>query len=108
MTTKRVKIDRKLGKPWEEVRDKLLKDWKSSRIYLRMALHEGGLEEFLGSLREVAQAVGVANLAKRSGLTRQAVYKILSEGGNPHARSLWQIVEALGLKFDLVEEKKAA
>ena len=94
--------------PYEPIRDKFLKDWKVARPYLRMALREGGLDEFLDSLGEVAKAIGIAKLAQKSKLTRQALYKILYGNGHPQAHSIWQIVEALNLRFDLVEEKKAA
>ena len=94
--------------PYEPLHNKLLSDWKVARPYLRMALREGGLDEFLDSLGEVAKAIGIAKLAQKSGLTRQAVYKILYGKGHPGAHSIWQIVEALDLRFDLVEDKKAA
>lgn len=106
MTTKRAV--RPPSVPYEPLRDEALADWRVSRAYLRMALREGGLDEFLESLRHVAQGIGVAKLAKKSKLTRQALYKILDGKGRPQAHSIWQIVEALHLRFDLVEDKKAA
>ena len=106
MTTKRVKP--KLLLPYEPLRNKGLKNWKVTEHYLRLALQDG-LDEFLNALKNVAQAHGMSALARKSGLTRPALYKILSPKGNPHARSLWQLVEALDMHFDLVgEHKKAA
>lgn len=106
MTTKRA--GRPPAVPYEPIRDKYLRDWKVARPYLRMALRDGGLDEFLDCLREVAHAIGFAKLAKKAGLTRQALYKIVDGKGHPQAHSIWQIVEALHLRFDLVEDKKAA
>jgi probable addiction module antidote protein len=94
--------------PYAPIRGRILSDEKASRAYLRMALKEGGLNEFIECLCEVAQGIGIAKLAQKSGLTRQALYKILYGKGRPQAHSLWQIVEALNLRFDLVEDKKAA
>ncbi len=94
--------------PFEPIRDEILSDWKVSRHYLCVALREGGLDDFLESLRHVAKGIGVAKLAKKSKLTRQAIYKILDGKGRPQAHSIWQIVEALQLRFDLVEDKKVA
>jgi probable addiction module antidote protein len=106
MTTKQAK--RQLTIPYEEVRNENLKDWQVTEHYLRLSLQDG-LDDFLESLRHVAQAHGMAALARKSGLSRAALYKILSPKGNPQAKSLWQLVEALGMHFELVkEEKKAA
>ena len=107
MTTKRAKA--KLLLPYESLRQAGLKNWKVAEPYLRLALHEG-LDTFLQALRNVAQAHGMSALSRRSGLTRPALYKILSPKGNPQARSLWQLVEALDMQFDLVaaQGKKAA
>lgn len=105
MTTKTAK--RKPLIPYEAVRDKGLKNWKVAQAYLGLAL-EDGLDDFLEALRNVAQAHGMSAVARRSGLTRPALYKLLSPKGNPHARSLWQVMEALGLRFELVTEHKKA
>lgn len=107
MTTKNAKP--KLLLPYESIRAKGLKNWKVAESYLRLALQDG-LDEFLEALRNVAQAHGMTVLSRRSGLSRPALYKILSPKGNPQARSLWQLVEALDMHFDLVgtQRKKAA
>lgn len=105
MTTKIVK--RKLLLPYESIRNQGLKDWKVAEAYLGLALQDG-LESFLEALRNVAQAHGMTAVARKAGLTRPALYKLLSPKGNPQARSLFQIVEALGMRFELVTEQKRA
>jgi probable addiction module antidote protein len=105
MITKRAK--QKLLIPYESVRDQGLKDWKVAEAYLGLAL-EDGLDAFLEALRNVAQAHGMAAVARRSGLTRPALYKLLSPNGNPHARSLWKVLAALNLHFELVAEHTKA
>ncbi len=97
----------KLLIPYESVRDQGLKDWKVAEAYLGLAL-EDSLDAFLEALRNVAQAHGMAAVARRSGLTRPALYKLLSPEGNPHARSLWKVLAALNLRFELVAEHKKA
>ncbi len=106
MTTKRVK--RPPAALYEPVRAALLKDWSTSRAYLRQALKEGGLDAFIESLGHVGEGIGMTKLSRKTGLSRQALYKILYGKGRPQAHSLWQIVEGLNLRFDLVEDKKAA
>ncbi|MGH7441666.1 MAG: addiction module antidote protein [bacterium] len=104
MTTKTAK--RKLLLPYESVRDEGLKNWQVARAYLQLALQDG-LDAFLDALRNVAQAHGMTTIARKSGLTRPALYKLLSPKGNPHARSLWQVMEALDVQFDLALKKAA-
>lgn len=106
MTTKRV--GRPPAVPFEPIRAKLLKDWATSNAYLRQSLKEDGLDAFLESLGHVAEGIGMTALARKTGLTRQALYKILYGKGRPQAHSLWQIVAGLNLRFDLVEDKRAA
>jgi len=105
MTTKIAK--RNLLLPYESVREQGLKDWKVAEAYLGLALPDG-LDAFLAALRNVAQAHGMAAVARKAGLTRPALYKLLSPEGNPQARSLFQVVEALGMRFELVSEQKRA
>jgi probable addiction module antidote protein len=106
MTTKLAK--RRPAVPYEPVRAQILKDWGTSKAYLRQSLKEGGLNAFLESLGHVGEGIGMTKLSRQTGLTRQALYKILYGKGRPQAHSLWQIVEGLNLRFDLVEDKKAA
>nr|NGX38649.1 hypothetical protein [Chlamydiota bacterium] len=67
-----------------------LKDHDEAVAYLNAALEESlkGDEEsqhlFLIALRNVAEAHGgIGNLAKRTGMGRESLYKTLSQKGNP-------------------------
>ena len=52
------------------------------------------------ALRQVAQAQGgVAVVARRAKLTREATYKMLSKAGNPELRSLTAVLAATGLRL---------
>ena len=68
--------------------------------YLNAALEEEGPELFLLALRNVAEAQGgVAQLAEKTKLNRESLYKMLSERGNPEFRSLDALLHALGFRL---------
>ena len=62
------------------------------------------------ALRQVAQAQGgVATIARKAKLTREATYKMLSRSGNPELRSLSAVLKATGLRIAVKPiEKRAA
>ena len=66
--------------------------------YLSVALEDGSIDGFLLALRNVAEANGgIGDLADSAHLSRQNMYKMLSDRGNPTLSSLWKILHALGL-----------
>lgn len=79
--------------------------------YLRISLEEvdepGGKEALLIALRHVAEAHGMAKVARTAGIKREALYRALSPKGNPTLKTLNAVLEAVGLKL-AVERKKAA
>jgi len=85
-----------------------LADRDRARGYLQLAIEEfeedGDMEAFLTALRSVAQAQGgIAHLAEQSGLSRQHLYKALSEHGNPQLGTLSRILRGLGYRIRLEE-----
>ena len=82
----------------EEVLSEYLQDPRNAAAYLNAALEDSD-EMFLEALRDVANATAVADVAKRAGVARQAIYRMLSESGNPTYKSLTAILRALGLRI---------
>lgn len=83
-----------------------LKDPAEAVEYLRAALEEGDMPEvFLLALRNVAEARGMQWLASEAHLNRENLYRMLSKEGNPELRSLYALLDALGLRLS-VEEKE--
>ena len=83
-------------------RDGLLNDLKDpaeAAAYLNAALEDGTQEIFMLALRDVADALGISDLSKKSGLNRENMYRILSEKGNPKLGSLSVLLESMGLKL---------
>lgn len=60
------------------------------------------------ALRTVADAVGgMAELARRTGLSRETLYRTLSERGNPRLDTLTAILAAFGLRLSVAPQRVA-
>ena len=54
------------------------------------------------ALRQVAQAQGgIAEIARKAKLTREATYRMLSKSGNPELKSLTAVLSAAGLRLSV-------
>lgn len=73
-------------------------------------IEEGDQAAIMLAIRNVAQARGgIAKVAKKAKLTREATYKMLSKSGNPELRSLKALLAATGLRIAVKPiEKRAA
>lgn len=92
----------------------LLKDVEQATLYLKVALEEyeidGDSAAFLLALRNVAEARGgITELANKSHLNRQNLYRVLSGKGNPTFQTLDAILHGLGFRLSIepLEEKAA-
>lgn len=54
---------------------------------------------FIKALGDIARARGMMQLAKDTGLTRERLYKSLSEQGNPSLSTVMKVMHALGLQM---------
>jgi probable addiction module antidote protein len=77
-----------------------LADTQEAAHYLEAALEESS-ELFLVALRDVAEARQMAKVAKDAGVAREALYRMLSESGNPTLSSLSSILKSLGLRLSV-------
>ena len=94
--------------PWVRYQDILiddLKDPKEAQGYLNAALEEGDEKLFLIALKNVLEAQGgLSEFSKRARLNRVSLYKMLSRRGNPEWGSIISLLNALGIRFQLVEK----
>lgn len=51
------------------------------------------------ALGDVARAKGMTQVARDSGLSRESLYKALSESGNPSFATVLKVAQALGLRL---------
>lgn len=86
--------------PYEDWLVESLKDPKEAAAYLEAAIEDGDQAVLMLALRQVAQARGgVATIARKAKLTREATYRMLSKTGNPELRSLTAVLAATGLRL---------
>lgn len=79
-----------------------LKDPANAAAYVEAALEEDDPAGLLQALRNVAESRGgVARIAEKTGLNREALYRTLSKRGNPQLRSLTAILSATGLRLSV-------
>ena len=51
------------------------------------------------ALRHLAQAQGIAKVAKAAGIERESLYRALSEHGNPRLSTLVAVTKAIGVRL---------
>jgi len=82
-----------------------LKDPDEAAAYLNAAIEEGDRAAFLLALRNVAEACGgMTVLAEKAQLSRESLYRTLSNRGNPEIKSLTAILHAMGLRLAVEPE----
>lgn len=74
--------------------------------YLQAAMECNDAKHIANALGVVARSKGMTEIAKKTGLGRQALYNALSESGNPTLETLTSVLTVLGL--ELTVQKKAA
>ena len=65
------------------------------------ALASGDPAIITSALGLIARARGMSALAKETGLSRETLYKALSEGGNPTLDTLLKVTQALGVRLSI-------
>lgn len=74
--------------------------------YLEAAMEGNDPKHIAGALGDVARSKGMTEIARKTGLGRQALYTALSENGNPTLETLAAVLDALG--FELTVRRRAA
>lgn len=73
--------------------------------FLADALHDGGARTLPVALRTAADVLGMTELARRTGLSRETLYRTLSSRGNPRLDTLVAILAAFDLKLGVLPAK---
>jgi probable addiction module antidote protein len=77
-----------------------LKDAAFAAEYLTAAAEDDDAATYLAALRKVAEASGgMSHMAEQTGLSRETLYRTLSNRGNPTVKTLIAILRASGLKL---------
>lgn len=74
--------------------------------YLAEVIRDGDTRALPLALRTAAEVLGMAELARRTGLSRETLYRTLSERGNPRLDTLGVILGAFGLRLSVQPTKQ--
>ena len=90
------------SKPFQETLEKYLSDPEEASAYLDAVLESEDTSALLVALRDVVKARGGMNeLARASGLSRETLYRTLSEEGNPTLETLVKVLTFTGLRMSV-------
>ncbi|MDR9453580.1 MAG: putative addiction module antidote protein [Wenzhouxiangella sp.] len=78
-----------------------LKTEQDIQAYIEAVVEEGGNDPafILHALGVIARAKNMSQLAREAGLSREGLYKALSDAGNPSFSTVSKIAKALGLQI---------
>jgi probable addiction module antidote protein len=87
------------------------RDWDTSEYldspemiheYLKTVMEDGDSELLLVAIGNVAKAQGMSEIARKTNLSRQNLYKALSPNSSPKFDTVKKVIEALGCKLAIV------
>jgi len=85
-----------------------LKDPELACNFISEAIEEHDPEYLKVALGDIVKAYGVGDISEKSGISRQTIYKMLSESGNPTHKNLVAILDAIGLELTVKLKKPIA
>ena len=81
-----------------------LKTEEDILYYLEAAMEGNDAKHIARALGDVARSKGMTDIARKTGLGRQALYTALSADGNPTLETLMTVLTALGLRLSVMRE----
>ncbi|WP_439544790.1 addiction module antidote protein [Sandarakinorhabdus sp.] len=84
-------------KPWDAA--EALSSPADIAAYLDAYLEDGTPEELLRAINTIARSRGMAELARQTGISREALYRAFSDTGNPTLDTLLRVLKALGVRL---------
>ena len=85
--------------PWESHR--YLNSPEDIAGYLDAVLEEGDPALLSHALGVIAKSEGMTEIARRTGLSREALYRSLSAQGNPEFATVVRVLNSLGLRLSI-------
>ncbi len=76
-----------------------LKTEEDIAAYLTLVIDEGDMAELAHALGVAARARGMSDVAKASGITREALYKALRPDASPRFDTISRVCAALGVRL---------
>ena len=84
------------------------KEWDASEYldnpeiikeYLKAAFEDGDSDVIMAAIGNVAKARGMSEIAEKTNLSRQNLYKAFSSSGSPKFDTVKKVIEALNCKL---------
>ncbi|WP_084698435.1 addiction module antidote protein [Muricoccus aerilatus] len=87
-------------RPWDPA--EVLDTPEMQAEYLSLVLADGDPSEVARALGIVARARGMTGVARTAGVSRESLYRALSENGNPELSTLMRVMSGMGLRLAVV------
>jgi probable addiction module antidote protein len=71
-------------------------------LFLEAVFEEGDPALIAAAIGEVARSRGMSQVAREAGLSRENLYRALSEGGNPEFATILKVIRAIGYDLTIV------
>ena len=78
-----------------------LKSDKDLAQYLNAVLEDGDPALFVAAIGDIPEAKGMMEISKKSGVTREALYRALKMGSQPRFETVAKVLQALGMKLEV-------
>ncbi len=102
------KAAKRTFRTYEDYLSVALKNKTGAVEYLKASIDDEDPRVFLLALRDVISAsdVTMTELAKKTGISRENLYRVVSLNGNPNWRNIHKILLALGYRFDIAVRRE--
>lgn len=71
-------------------------------LFLEAAFEDGDPALIGAALGDIARARGMTQMAKETGISREALYRALSKEGRPEFKTVMKVMKAFGLRLSAV------
>ncbi len=78
-----------------------LKTEKDIAGYLNAVLEDGDPALFVAAIGDISRAKGMSDIAKKSGVTRESLYRALKIEARPRFETVAKVIQALGMKLSV-------
>lgn len=83
-----------------------LKTEEDILAYLDAVMEEGDVAFLCKALGDVARSHGMTEIARKTGMSRESLYKALSDKGNPSLATVATVLETMGLRLSIAAREK--
>lgn len=85
--------------PWDVTEH--LDSEEAIAAYLDAVFEDGDPKLIAAAIGDVARARGMSEIAEKSGLSRESLYRALSSDGNPEMATVLKVMRALGMRVSV-------